>query len=433
MAKTRTPGITVRVDGTRFIDKRYLGVRVGLRVGAITQEQAEARLQTEMARVECDVARKAHARPTFTDCAARYMEQSRGKRSFATIRWHVALVQSYLGDLEPRQVHDQTLTPFVKARLADSASATTINRSLEVVRTILNRAARSFRDPDGRAWLEGLPPLITMLPENPRSPYPITWEEQDALFRRLPPHLARMALFTINTGLRDSNVCGLQWEWEVKVPELGRSVFVIPPEAFKTKRAHVVILNDVAWSIIKSQRGKHPIWVFPYRGRRMERMNNNGWQQARYEAGLSLVRVHDLRHSFACRLRAAGVCAEDREALLGHANHSMAGHYVSADVGHLLKQANLVLNRRGTQTVLRLGEHHQIRRVGVQQKRGESGFAGQVHDAPQVGRDRWITGPTEVPQQTRGPGFPCQVLDFWRARQDSNPRTSRWKFQVAIA
>jgi hypothetical protein len=29
-------------------------------------------------------------------------------------------------------------------------------------------------------------------------------------------------------------------------------------------------------------------------------------------------------HTFACRLRAAGVSAEDREALLGHAHHSMA-------------------------------------------------------------------------------------------------------------
>jgi integrase len=248
----------------------------------------------------------------------------------------------HIGGLETQQVHDQTLERFVQARLADGASATTINRSLEVVRTILNRAARSYRDPDGRPWLEGVPPLITMRPENPRLPYPITWEEQDALFHRLPAHLARMALFAITTGLRDSNVCGLQWEWEVRVPEVGRSVFVIPPEAFKTKRAHVVILNDVAGSIIKSQRGKHPIWVFPYHGRRINKMNNNGWQQARYEARLPLVRVHDLRHSFACRLRAAGVSAEDREALLGHANHSMAGHYASADVGHLLKQANRI-------------------------------------------------------------------------------------------
>jgi integrase len=156
------------------------------------------------------------------------------------------------------------LEPFVKARLAAGASATTINRSLEVVRTILNRAARSYRDAGGRPWLEALPPLITMLPENPRSPYPITWKEQDTLFRKLPAHLARMALFAVNTGLRDSNVCGLQWTWEVRVPELGRSVFVIPPEAFKTKRAHVVILNDVAWSIIKAQRGLHPIGYFPF-------------------------------------------------------------------------------------------------------------------------------------------------------------------------
>jgi integrase len=422
MAKTRTPGITVHADGTRFIDKRHFGVRVGLRVGVITQEQAEERLRTEMARVECDVARKAHARPTFTDCAARYIEQSRGKRSFNTIRWHVALVQSYIRELEPKQVHDQTLVPFVKARLAEGASATTINRSLEVVRTILNRAARSYRDANGRPWLDGLPPLITMLPEHPRPPYPITWDEQDALLQRLPSHLARMALFAVNTGLRDSNVCGLQWEWEVKVPELGRSVFVVPAESFKTKRPHVVVPNDIAWSIIKSQRGKHPIWVFPYHGRRIGTMNNNGWQQARHEARLPLVRVHDLRHSFACRLRAAGVPAEDREVLLGHANHSMAGHYASADVGHLLKQANLVLKRRGTQTVLRVSDGHVSRLVGVQRNLGGSGFARQVYESQRTCKDRWITGSTEVPQKAGGPGFECQVLDFWRARQDSNPR-----------
>ena len=158
----------------------------------------------------------------------------------------------------------------------------------------------------------------------------------------------------MNTGLRDSNVCGLEWTWEVPVPEVGRSVFVIPPEAFKAKRAHVVILNDAAWSIVQAQRGIDPIWVFPYRGRRIGTMNNTAWQLARREIGLPRVRIHDMRHTFACRLRAAGVSAEDREALLGHAHHSMAGHYASADVGHLIKQANLILDRRGTCTVLRV-------------------------------------------------------------------------------
>lgn len=357
MAKTRTPGITVLADGRLFIDKRHLGVRIGLRVGAITQEQAEERLRVEMGRIEYEQERKAHARPTFSDCAARYVAQSRSKRSIELIRWHVQLLARYIGNLEPRQVHDATLEPFIQDRLIQGASATTINRTLEVVRTILNRAARSYRDADGRPWLDAIPPLISMLAEDEaRLPYPLSWEEQDRLFRRLPAHLARMALFGINTGLRQSNLCGLQWTWEVPVPEIARSVFVIPAEAFKTKRPHVVILNDVAWSIIKAQRGLHPIWVFPFRGKRIDRMNNNGWQQARYEAGLPMVRVHDLRHSFGARLRAAGVSAEDREALLGHASHSMAAHYASPDVGRLLAQANLIVDRSGTRTLLRIAE-----------------------------------------------------------------------------
>jgi len=76
-------------------------------------------------------------------------------------------------------------------------------------------------------------------------------------------------------------------------------------------------------------------------------------------------------------LRAAGVSAEDREALLGHANHSMAGHYASADVGRLLKQANLVLNRQETRTVLRVAN---ARETAL-----------------------WTKGPARVPQRQNGP------------------------------
>ena len=140
---------------------------------------------------------------------------------------------------------------------------------------------------------------------------------------------------------------------EVTVPEVSRGVFVIPPEAFKTNRAHVVILNDIARSIVQAQRGKHPFWAFPHRDKRIYQMNSTAWKRARLNAGLHRVRIHDLRHTFACRLRAAGVTAEDRQTLLGHA-HSMAGHYASADIGHLITQVNLILDRAGTRTVLRV-------------------------------------------------------------------------------
>jgi integrase len=398
MAATRTPGITIGLDGRRFIDKRYRGVRIGMRLAAVNQELAEQRLQREMRRIDIDLARREHARPLFRDCAGRYLAQRCDTRSLQTMQIHVRVLLPYLSELEPHEVHDATLAPFISARIAAGASATTINRSLEVVRAILNRAARSYRSDDGTPWLQAIPPLITMLPESRRAPYPITWDEQDRLFPGLPVHLQRMALFAVNTGLRDNNVCGLEWTWEVPVPEIGRSVFVVPAETFKSKRDHVVILNDAAWSIVQAQRGLHPVWVFPFRGRRIGTMNNTGWQSSRRAAGLQRMRVHDLRHTFACRLRAAGVPAEDRAALLGHADHSMSGHYASADVGRLVKQANLVLNRQETRTVLR------------------------VANGWPVASGLWINRPTAVPQKQEGLGSCDQVLDFWRGWQDSNPR-----------
>jgi integrase len=48
---------------------------------------------------------------------------------------------------------------------------------------------------------------IRLLPDTARrQPYPLSWEEQAKLFRELPPHLAEMALFAVNTGCRVSEI-----------------------------------------------------------------------------------------------------------------------------------------------------------------------------------------------------------------------------------
>jgi integrase len=355
MARTPVRGITIDGLGRRTVDKEHRGERIFTRLGAVSQEEAERYLAKEIDRLEWERERRIHARPLFSDCAKRFLRESKHKRSATTLAWHIELLVRYIGDLEVHRVHDDTLRPLIDARLAEGVSATTINRTLEVARTILHRAARAYRDDDGMPWLELAPPLITMLPEDPRPPYPISWDEQERIFRRLPDHLAHMALFAVNTGLRDSNLCGLRWSWEVPIAQLGRSVFVIPREAFKSRRPHVVILNHAAWSIVESRRGKHADWVFTFRGKPVQTMNNTAWQRARRNAELSMVRIHDLRHTFATRLRAAGVHEEDRAALLGHAWRSMPEHYASADVRRLIDLANRVLDRSAEAvTILRV-------------------------------------------------------------------------------
>jgi hypothetical protein len=155
----------------------------------VSQEEAEHRVAQEIERIDWQLERQAHARPLFSDCAKRFLLESKYKRSASEIAWHIRMLLRHVGDLEVRKVHDDTLRPFVEARLAEGVSETTVNRSLEVVRAILRRAARAYRDVDGTPLLEIAPPLITMLPENPRLPYPLSWDEQDRIFQRLPARL----------------------------------------------------------------------------------------------------------------------------------------------------------------------------------------------------------------------------------------------------
>src|SRR6202049_5351964 len=109
MPSTGISGITVDAAGHRIIDKEYRGVRIYVRLGPISEEEAEQRLDAELNRVEADLERGANFRPRFADCAARYLVESKYKRSVGVVAWHVRLLGPYLGTLEVNRVHDRTL------------------------------------------------------------------------------------------------------------------------------------------------------------------------------------------------------------------------------------------------------------------------------------------------------------------------------------
>jgi integrase len=180
----------------------------------------------------------------------------------------------------------------------------------------------------------------------------------------------RMALYKVNTGCREQEVCKLRWEWEIRVPDLNTSVFLIPAgfggrsdkAGVKNGDERLVILNRVAMNIIDKQRGLHKDLVFPYGqpdqygATTMDRMNDSAWRKARKRSadkweqtnqspahpGFRAFRVHDLKHTFGRRLRAAGVTEEDRKALLGHKNGSITIYYSTPELQHLIEAANKV-------------------------------------------------------------------------------------------
>jgi len=235
-----------------------------------------------------------------------------------------------------------TLQPFTESRRSRGLKTRTLNYPLQVVRHILNLAACEWIGENGLSWLAQAPKIRLFPLTDARRPRPITWDEQTRLFNVLPPHLRSMALFKVNTGCRESEVCGLQWYHEVKIPEMETSVFIIPRERVKNREDRLVVLNRLAAEVVNSQRGLHPSHVFAYRGNPVGRMYATAWRRARVEAGLPDVRVHDLKHTFGRRLRAAGVSFEDRQDLLGHRSGRITTYYSSAELEQLIAAANKV-------------------------------------------------------------------------------------------
>lgn len=215
--------------------------------------------------------------------------------------------------------------------------------------------------------------MISMVPEaDSDKPYPLDWDEQRALFQNLAPHQERMALFAVNTGLRDQEICGFEWAWEWKtdIKELAGRVWVIPGEVRKAEigeeEDRIVVLNDIAKSVVDSQRGLHERYVFTFKhtgqgnkwGRdRITRMTNTSWHNSWKKAGLPTKGykrgVHNLRHTFGRRLRAAGVGLETRRPLMGHKGGDITTHYSLPEVYELLAAVQkLVASRKSPELSL---------------------------------------------------------------------------------
>jgi len=277
----------------------------------------------------------------FRDAATKYLEESR-KASLEREAKLLKILDRFIGDTALDAIHMGTLQPFIANRKAAKWKTRTINYGLQVVRQIINLATYEWIDGHGLTWLAHAPRIKLLRQDDAKEPYPLSWNEQRRLFAELPSYLAKMALFKVNTGCRDQEVCKLLWEWEVPVPELGTSVFIIPGHRVKNRQDRAVVLNRLARGVVEQMRGIDPTHVFSYRGKPIQRMYNRAWREARLRAGLPGVRVHDLKHTFGRRLRSAGVSFEDRQDLLGHKSGRITTHYSRPELENLIAAANKV-------------------------------------------------------------------------------------------
>jgi integrase len=342
MGRKRTPGLVKRSE-IWHIDKIVNGCRICESTGTSDLQEAEKYLVRRLEEIRQAKVFGIRPKRIFREAAVKFIQENSHKATICTDVRIIKILDKYIGTMPLETIHMGCLQHYIEQRKSEKVKARTINYGLQIIRHILNLAASEWIDEYGLTWLVSAP-KIKLLPETDRQkPHPLDWDEQIRLFGELPLHLKRMALFAVNTGCRDKEICNLRWDWEIKT--LNGSVFIIPGQKVKNREDRLVVLNHIASSVIEEVRGNNPEYVFVYRGKPLTRMLNSAWQRARSRVKLSQVRVHDLKHTFGRRLRAAGVSFEDRQDLLGHKSGRITTHYSAAELGNLLLAANKVCEK----------------------------------------------------------------------------------------
>ena len=173
----------------------------------------------------------------------------------------------WIGSITIDKMRTGTLQPWIDHRRNEGAAIGTINHGLKVVRRILNLASTEWVDEYDMTWLVSAPRIKLLSDTNKRKPYPLSWHEQAILFNALPTHLSSMALFAVNTGCRDGEICNLRWDWKIDISQLNTSVFIVPGEQVKNGDDRLVVLNSITLNVINEQKGQHATHIFTFNGK----------------------------------------------------------------------------------------------------------------------------------------------------------------------
>lgn len=266
----------------------------------------------------------------WEEAALRWLDEKQHKRSLSDDKVILKWIQPHLAGARLLEISRERIVEIgaLKARETSPARA---NRILALISGILRQAVEW-------GWLDSCPPIKFYKEEE--KPIKFLSETQvQLLLSFLPEHTKLIVIFALATGLRHSNITGLTWG----CIDLEKRLAWIQPDEAKGKKAIGIPLNDVAMGVIESQKGKHPEYVFTYRGRPVLRVNGHAWFKAVEKAGLKGFRFHDLRHTWASYHAINGTPLRTLQELGGWSDQTIVLRYAHLNPEHLRQYAGVVV------------------------------------------------------------------------------------------
>lgn len=315
-----------------WIDIRHNGKRIQRSTGTSDKIAAQEFHDTFKADLWRQSKLKSKPQKLWMEAAVRWVNESKHKRSLESDIFHLRWLNPYLKNLPLNEISRDLIETIANSKLETGVSNARVNRMLALIRAILNKAANQWD------WLDHAP-KVTLRKENNHRTRWLTQEEAERLIQTLPNHYAKMAIFTLATGLRQSNVKNLKWE-DIDLKK--RHAWVHADQA-KGNKAIAVPLNKDAMFILEQCIGEHPTYVFTYKGKPIKAIDNKIWKKALCRADITNFRWHDLRHTWASWHVQNGTSLQELQLLGGWSSFSMVLRYAHLSSEHLREAASRIM------------------------------------------------------------------------------------------
>jgi integrase len=245
------------------------------------------------------------------------------KRSWRTdetvLRVHILpLLGSEYVDL----IRAEPISALVMRMREEGYATGTTNRVVIVLRHIFN-LARKWRV---AGVTENATAGINLAPDVNRERF-LSLEEANRLIGAIESDenevAARAIMLLLLTGARRNEITYAQWDYL----DWDKRTLLVP--VAKSGKPRIIALNDAALELLRSIRSQSQsryIFPSPVTGEPSPSLYFP-WHRIRTRAGLSDVRLHDLRHSFASFLVNKGISLYVVQGLLGHAHARYTQRY----------------------------------------------------------------------------------------------------------
>ena len=259
------------------------------------------------------------------------------RRNFRPDVYRLQKLCDYFKDVDLRVVTPLMIERFRKFKLEDGRTKSTCNRYLQLMKRMFNVAIEENYAEENPVRKVKLYSEKDNLQERV-----LTEAEEGKLMETCSETLRVILVVALNTGMRKSEILNLKWH---QVDLLARRIKV---EKTKSGKVRFLPVNDVLFidlSRLKTTSRKNPFVFFnPDTGKPFLDMKT-GFKGACRRAGISNLRFHDLRHTFASRLVAKGVDIETLKELLGHHSITLTQRYIHSNEERKMAAVELLNNK----------------------------------------------------------------------------------------